>query len=450
MLWIELIPIWDGFDEPHHYSYVQSLRVDRSLPRLGRTDLTWEVWDSFVRSPVSPVVKANYPILRTFDEVRNGLEPPSIVPVPPANYEAHQAPLVYLVLAPIEASIAGLPIISRVRVLRLCLLAVALGLFWRISSFSSHQGAAFFLILTTEMFLASCGHVANDALAIPIFVWLFFEAERRSRLAVWLLVAGLLVKAYFLAVTPFVVWRLRQKWRLLIAAGTLPAMWYARNVMLYGNISGMQEQLTPMNAGDLFSGARQIPWGASIGETFRGALWLANNSFNQWSVWQVNLVIVGLLLALWHSTRTDVPRRLWLLGFGGCYFAALVYAAFQTFVYTKGIGIAASPWYATPLWLLAIMVICSGATPRWVLASLIVVWTYWFIATFWFKLIPYYAGLMDGPASISNLQRWYGFGFGQMRREVGDHVLLLALITTLVAIATAVRQVLDLRADVKS
>jgi hypothetical protein len=28
LLWVALIPLWDGFDEAHHYSYIQSLRSD--------------------------------------------------------------------------------------------------------------------------------------------------------------------------------------------------------------------------------------------------------------------------------------------------------------------------------------------------------------------------------------------------------------------------------------
>lgn len=449
--WVDLLPLWDGFDEPHHYGYVQSLRADRSLPRLGAARLTPEVWDSLVRSPVSSVVKANYPMLRTFDDFRANVPPPSAIPPPPPNYESHQAPLVYLLLAPLEALFAAWPIEWRVRILRLFLLATAVCLFWRISSLSSipsHRRAAFFLILTTEMFLASCGHIANDALAIPFFVWLFFEAERRSRLAIGLLMAGLLVKAYFLALVPVVAWRLRERWPLLLAAGILPALWYGRNLWLYGNLSGMQEQLTPIRTGDLLNAALQLPWHASLGETFRGALWLANNSFNQWSVWQVNVVIAALLMALWHSIRAHAHRRKWLLAFGGIYCAALAYAALQSFVYTRGAGIAASPWYATPLWLLVIMVIALSSPSRWVLSSLIVVWTYWFLATFWFKLIPFYSGLLDGPVTLSNLSRWYGSGFATMRLELGDPLLLLAAVTSILAIATARRQISDLHARV--
>jgi hypothetical protein len=371
------------------------------------------------------------------------------LPNPPAagaNYEAHQAPLVYLALAPLEGALsrARLPIAWRLRVLRLCLLAFAMALFWRIAAVSPHRAAACFLILTTEMFLACCGHVANDAIAIPLFVWLFFEAERRSRMAVVLLAVGLLTKAYFLAVVPIVAWRLRAQWRWLLTAGILPAFWYGRNLWLYRNLSGMQEQLSSVHAGALLRAALHLPWAASLGETFRGALWLGNNSFLQWSVLQVDLVIAGLLIALGVALRRDAWRRNWLLGYAGCYLAALDYAAVQTFIYTKGAGVAASPWYATPLWLLLILAIFAGDTPVWVLTCFVTTWAYWFVATFWLRLIPWYAGVMDGPANAANLIRWYGRSLGQVRNEIGDPVLVLALATSLLAIATAVSLCRDL------
>lgn len=439
LLWVALIPLWDGFDEAQHYSYVQALRIDRTLPVFGQTRMTPEVWESLLRSPVSPAVKINYPVLRTFSEVRANLpweEPPHGEPV---NYEAHQAPLVYLGLAPLESALGkmGVSIGWRLRVLRFCLLIGAMGVFWNVVALSPHRNAAFFMIVTTEMFLASCGHVANDGIAVPIFVWLFFESERRSRAAAVLLGAGLLVKAYFLAFVPLVVWRLRRQWRWLFAAGILPAFWYGRNLLLYGNLSGMQEQLAGIPTGELLRAGLQLPWTRSLGETFRGALWLGNNSFLQWSVWQVNVFMTAVLAVACVAVRRNGARRKWLLMYAGCYAAALAFAAVQTFIFTNGDGVAASPWYATPLWLLLILAAFSGDARSWGLSALVAIWCYWFVATFWFRLIPWYAGVMDGPANLSNLARWYGSSFGQIRHEIGDGVLMLALWTSLLAIATA-------------
>jgi hypothetical protein len=329
----------------------------------------------------------------------------------------------------------------RVRLLRMVLLAMAMAMFWRIAGFAAQRRMAFFMILATQAFWACCGHVANDALAIPVLVWLYFEAERRSRLACGLLMVGLLVKANFLAVVPVVVWRLRHQWRWLIACNLLPALWYARNLTLYGNLSGMQEQLTPLPLSALWRAARELPWLASLGETYRGALWLANNSFNQWSVVQVHVVMLALLGATIFALRQNAERRNWLLVFGGSYAMALAFAAVQSFAYTRGAAVAASPWYATPLWLLLIMIIFAGPTPQWILRAFVILWAYWFIASFWLRLIPLYAGLMDGPATLRNINRWYGSGFDQMRNEIGLPALLMAVMASLMAIAVAICEV---------
>ena len=155
-----------------------------------------------IPAPVSAAVKLCYPMLRTFDEFRSGGEPLAVAASPPPpNYESHQAPLAYALLAPVEFATAhsGVPIEWRVRLLRILLLAPAMWLFWRITAACGpHQPTAFFMVATTEMFLASCGHIANDALAIPVFVWLYFEAERRSWRAPVLLAIGLLTAAVFL------------------------------------------------------------------------------------------------------------------------------------------------------------------------------------------------------------------------------------------------------------
>lgn len=77
LLWATLIPLWDGFDEAQHYSYIQSLQSDRAWPVFGQTRITPEVWASLSDSPVSPAVKMNYPMLRTFNEVRAHAESPA-------------------------------------------------------------------------------------------------------------------------------------------------------------------------------------------------------------------------------------------------------------------------------------------------------------------------------------------------------------------------------------
>jgi hypothetical protein len=43
VLYSMLLPLWDGFDEPFHYGYVETLAVRRTIPRLGSTPLSEEI-----------------------------------------------------------------------------------------------------------------------------------------------------------------------------------------------------------------------------------------------------------------------------------------------------------------------------------------------------------------------------------------------------------------------
>ena len=67
VLYSSLLPLWEGFDEPWHYGYVQYLSSARSLPVLAETRLSEEVWDSMLLSPVSHVLHGPWPELQTFD-----------------------------------------------------------------------------------------------------------------------------------------------------------------------------------------------------------------------------------------------------------------------------------------------------------------------------------------------------------------------------------------------
>src|SRR5882724_10953131 len=80
VLYAGLLPLWEGFDEPFHYAYVEQLWRNRSLPRLGQATLTAEIWDSLALAPGSYLVHRNIPIVIPFqdyfdqpEEYRHGL-----------------------------------------------------------------------------------------------------------------------------------------------------------------------------------------------------------------------------------------------------------------------------------------------------------------------------------------------------------------------------------------
>src|SRR5215217_12188 len=67
-LYTGLLPLWEGFDEPFHYGYVQQIRERRAFPRMGETTLSKEVWGSIGLVPVSHIVRRNIPGTITFGD----------------------------------------------------------------------------------------------------------------------------------------------------------------------------------------------------------------------------------------------------------------------------------------------------------------------------------------------------------------------------------------------
>src|SRR5690349_15710218 len=68
VLYAGMLPLWDGFDEPFHYAYVQHLARFRTLPAPRATSISLEVAESLEMAPVSYVVKRNIPRAIAFDE----------------------------------------------------------------------------------------------------------------------------------------------------------------------------------------------------------------------------------------------------------------------------------------------------------------------------------------------------------------------------------------------
>lgn len=283
ILYAGLLPLWDGFDEPFHYGYVQYLRAHGSLPVLGRAVLSGEIVQSLDLVPASYAVQLNLRRGVTFDtyfalpqarrtELRRELEQidarTAFAPSQSPNYEAHQAPLAYLLLAPFDAVWSHAPLTVRILRLRLIGAQLSVLLLWlatfrlarRMGLPESIPLCVMFLVFSSQMFYATICHVANDWLAVPLLTLLLGEAislylqpkaATSIRLALWL-AAGLLTKAYFLSAVPLVFalvalcsLRRRLPWRhaaaCIVLSSGIAAPWYARNLLLYRNFTGMQE-----------------------------------------------------------------------------------------------------------------------------------------------------------------------------------------------------------------
>lgn len=463
VLYSMLLPLWEGFDEPFHFGYVQSLANGQGFPDPRVSRLSQEVGSSLLLAPGSLQVKRNLPGIVSYPEFYRWPEwkrkqvgeelrriDPSLrwQPSDFLDYEALQAPLAYAVLALPERALARLPLPNRVLLLRM--IAAILGALLLLGGTDRLlvqlrlpvpcRQVALFCLFSSQMIWACLARVSNDWLAVPLAVWLLVAVIRywerpatgSAALAAGLLSAGLLTKAYFLAFVPLLaaVCILRRGWRhlgiglLLLAA--LAGPWYARNLQRYGTISGMQELregLRPEAAWRAIE-IRRLP--AAIESYARGGLWTANNTFRTFSISTLRCLIAawGAALLLWAAARRHSSREWILVLYCGLFAMALAYNTAVNYVASRGESGIPGAWFmqvlVAPMLGLAFLGIArSPKLGRPIAVAMIVLFGYVLAATYWLKLIPLYGGF-EGRASIASLAALYGRNLGALYERLQE------------------------------
>lgn len=475
VLYSLLLPLWEGFDEPFHFAYVQRLANGGGLPDPSHSTLSAEVRCSLLLAPASHVIKQNLPqvtsyaeyfswprarrleVRRQLFEIPTGLRfrPSSIL-----NYEAHQPPLAYAILAVAERVLADIAL--PVRVAALCVAAAVSGsillltgadrLFSRLGIPDPYKTIALFCLLSCQMTWATLAHVGNDWLAIPIAVWtlvalvMFAEQpdRRAAAMAAVLLAAGLVTKAYFLAVIPLLLGLcvLRRRWHELAVAFVIlsgvAGPWYGRNIVRYGVLTGTQEARGGVNPLIAIARAPELNWPVVLWSSMRNSLWTGNNTFLTFSAKTINLIIATCLIALllWVATRKRAAE--WItFSYCALFVVALGYAAVSSYVYTHGAAKSPSPWYAQVLIAPALGLIFAGASRfaklgAFMAAALALLFGYVLCATYFVKLIPLYGGY-GGRTSITNLISLYGDRLGWLAENLDTVALTPSAIVFLLA-----------------
>jgi hypothetical protein len=457
-LYSGLLPLWEGFDEPFHYAYVESLWQTHRFPVLGAAMLPGDVGKSFLLAPVSYIVHRGLVQTTTYDEwsalpqadrERRRSELDRLRPEPQyttmPNYEAHHPPLAYILLALIDWPVRDAPIATRLLVLRLAsAICSVLLLYYGATALcrtlevpEQAVNAALFTIFCSQMLYATVAHVANDWLAVGISA-LFLASlaafvkspNVRSALMTGLwLGAGLLTKAYFLVfailafATAAILLRQKRAPMRTILAGAIPALipavpWYARNLMLYRNVSGTYEAFHGIGIRQVLAAARRIDWAGTTGFLARASLWTGNASFTDFSKNTIDIVLLFLLLALgaWGLHRSAIQSAETVV-FGAIvlFSVAVAYASCASFANTNGDVPGASPWY-TQVLLVPVIALAYLGMSRWkrigtVLAvCTIAIWTWVFIATWVIKLFPMYSGGGAAPMHVRDVLDWYARG----------------------------------------
>ena len=361
------------------------------------------------------------------------------------NYEAHHPPLAYLSLALLDWPISGLPLTDRVLFLRLFAAALStmllyFGMLALCGTFDMPErftDAALFTLFCSQMLYATVAHVANDWLAIGLSA-LFFASlaefvrkpvRRSAFLAAAYLAAGLLTKAYFLAIAvpafaagAMLVWQRRVPVRTVLAAAGLVILaagpWYIRNVNLYKNLSGTHEEFDGIGIRQALAAAPQINWSATAGFLARSSLWTGNNSFTSFSRSTLHVALAFLFLAFvaWLFHRRAIRPAEWIV-FGAVltFTAAIAYATCASFADKKGDVAGASPWYTQVLLVPVLALTYLGlARSKWIgrvlAACMTAIWTWLIFATWVVKLFPMYSGGGAAPMRLADIWQWYLHG----------------------------------------
>jgi 4-amino-4-deoxy-L-arabinose transferase-like glycosyltransferase len=452
-----LLPLWEGFDEAYHYGYVQSLSTDWSFPVLDQTTLSQEIWHAFELAPVShylqpftraPVNYRDYFALSQEERTRRRQQLDSLPAyekyrpqLDKGNYEASQSPAPYVLMATVDRLLSGFPLTTRVLWLRLLCSVAAVLLLWHATLLLARKlslpdgciGALMFCVFSSQMLYATICHVCNDWLAVPLFCYLTWAAIRahqsgsvRDYLLLGLVLsAGLLTKAYFLALVPLaatvVGWGLWRRRARLVAATAFTASvallagpWYVRNLVLYRSFGGTLRQDAGLGPKQLLEAMFSFPWPKSILSMAHSSLWTGNNSFTAFSSTTLNLVLLllalGLGLYIFRRPR-QAPERI-VIAAVVLFCLGLAYVSVAFFAGTRGAVFAAMPWYMqvllAPMLLLAFLGMSRAR--RWggtVARLTVLLWGYVLATTYVAKLIPMYGGFSGSRAHLPDLWAWY-------------------------------------------
>jgi len=397
VFYCSLLPLWEGFDEWAHFAVVQNMAtrnarsVDRQDPVsrevLESLRLAPRPWgesrdaaahsvpyDDFWRLPASD---------RLSIEARLRSLPPEWSRQVPASgvraYEAQQAPLYYWLLSLAYRPMAGLPLLSRVWLLRLITLAFAsftvpltFVLARRVLASDALAVGVTAIVVSMPGLMMLCCRIGNDGLAVPLGTLCLLlmlecaDSKAPRRIAPLLgaaLGCALLTKAYFLALLPALLIYAAyasirsQAPRAAVARGWASAFsiaalvadwWYWLTWRATGSLSGEQLEAAagrnaPLSA--ILGMVVSIHWRVPADFAFVTFIWVGNWSFLVVRGWMYHLLgwiaaaaAVGVVVRV---VRPGPYRRSDLVGLVLVFVAmlsALAYHMVTTFAATGQAG----------------------------------------------------------------------------------------------------------------
>ncbi len=405
-----MLPLWEGWDEHAHFAWLQHWIDKGTLPR-AEDAISREIDESMRLAPLPHELDwIGPPYL--IHEKWWALNPPerddrimrlrSLSPAlaheraehPFVLYEAQQPPLYYWAASIPLRLMQSRPIASRVLLVRLfgmLIAALVIPLTW----LASRSVYAVALLAIAPGLAIDVSRVANDTLAIPLtalLVWLLIRRKRNWWLVGIALGAGLLTKAYLLALIPAVAicWE-RKQWRrlglALLAAVSIAGWWYGRNVELGYSLTGWHQQVPLTRA---LADVPRINWLAAAQVSAKSFLWFGGWSFLSLKSWIYTALELCGLVAVAGWFRPAAGNLRVPLVFAACFAAAMVYSTLGLYAAT---GVPnAMGWYLWPAACPLAILFAAGARRFTIvaIAAFGLVDLYGVNAV----MMPYYAGLV--------------------------------------------------------
>ena len=382
--YISMLPIWEGFDETAHFSYIQQVADNRKLPLDGKDPISTDIEKYYDYAPVpqalfSEILAKDRLSYQSFfsqsreflsnskEFIHSPVNPRKYFPGRGYNWESQHPPLYYILLSPIYSATSRLSWGKQIFILRIVSYTFAwLGLVIaaftcleiakNLSSYNKSYllswasiGAGLWPIFFPAWF-SDMARIGNDSLCCLLLSLIWFISIKMTSLEISfkyflllgsLLGLGCLTKVIFIPITVGVLsfWLFRE-WKLRGLIGFLKTMrlcsfviiiivassgwWYWNNYVQYGVISGNIDLKLLKQTGTLWNGLE------------------TNFSFFQWVRSNAALLVTFGWVGSWSLVKPPLifltPIIIILL--------LLVYAYLQTIRHSK---IISSEWL--PVWL---------------------------------------------------------------------------------------------------
>lgn len=421
LFYASMAPLWEGFDEWAHFGVVGAIAHGEWLPARD-THIGRDVEATLRTAPLPWTLRNLPPPSLTHDdfwrlpEAERSARLAEFQSIPRAwadaagdlpAYETQQPPLYYWLMAPLLALLRSHPLAEQVMALRwfsALLASLTAPLTYAIAeralgSRALALGCAAVVSLMPGFAIAAA-RVGNDGIAAALFaalMWAGLEWIDTGRGA-WrvgaILSLGLLTKAYFLTAIPAVavLFFLRRGSWYGIGAAAPGIAWYARNVVLYGSLSGLTESSMPASGFAMWRRVVDVPWIQAIDSALFAHIYTGGWSMLTVRSWIYHLFYLAAALALAGLLRVwRQPRILWLIAIYGAYWAGALYDILLLFV-TR--GVATSMGYYLYAVVAAEVPLAIAGFRRWAVAVLAALFCALDLYTMHAVAIPYYTGMI--------------------------------------------------------